>query len=1587
MKRLFYRILLSAFLLAAIVTGSQAANGYIDTLHYTMCPGDTLTLETTHRVEVTRDCIIFDTILVAEPTMDSIHMYVVNLYPAYRFVQRKEIIPGQAFNWCGETIQEAGTYTKVYKSQHGCDSTQILVVTQREGMEMELRSQQVIPFCDSVAWNGIIYRESAVLTDTLLSTVYGCDSIVTTILTKGIPFRHYETDSLFIGETLSWHGLTINEAGEYYDEHTNHFGCDSTYVLRVVLKASAPQPKVSSTRMTICEGDAFPWRGESHTLSGTYYDTVFNGSEIDTLHVLYLTVNPRYEYSETVSFSTFPTLYRGQSIPAPGTYPITYTSSGGCDSVINVIVNRQVIIHEESATICKGEVYEWRFKRLTEAQDYIETIKGKDGKDSVTYILHLSVHEIPETRVTRTICHGDSYVFGTQILTEAGEYRHTFKQDGCDSTVVLSLNIADVDTIVQVHRLNPGESYTWPANGHTYSTAGTYQVTNTNRFGCDSITRLVLTINHVDTIDSVATICPGETLVWHSISACQTGHYENVETGVHGDMRYYRLDLTVREQKEVEVSFTICGDESIGFNGKTYSKAGHYYDKGACDTLYHIIVSQTPTQVYETNAKLDGVHPYTWTYWENGTEHTDNFSTPGTYEYTSPNTTTGCNDIWRLVLSLDNNTYHFVEQVSLCEGETFSWRGHDDLSLVPGTAVYTEHLYTRTGNDSIYELQVTVRPLGHSYRTINFCGSTEWKGTTYSSSTIVYDTLTAANGCDSIVEISLRKSEGFFRRDTATIVQGEKLLWHGQTITTDGVYEDRQVTAFGCDSIYELHVGIKAATPQTNMITEIAEICEGDYYEWRGHKYYNKGLYPDTVFATTIDEQDTIFVLNLNVIEQERRREQYFFCENEKLERIYGEDYNAKVRTDSVYRDTVAVANRQPYIWRGQNLTHTGIYRDTLTASTGCDSIYQLVLTIYDKEVLRDTVIRACETDLPIRWKNRWISETGIIYDTITTHDVDTIWRVDVRIVPMEYETIEKTLCEGDSYSFNGHNFTRDTLLHDTIYTGLGCGKEYTVFLRFRKVQTVDYYAQTPSNEAYIWNIDGTTYSYRYNGNYEHVIRTADDACDSIRYVLHLTVGAVYEFRDSTKLCQSELPYLWHNQMIYDAGIYYDSLQTVMGYDSVYILKVLEIMPAYYAEQNIDLCDGSTAFYYRSKPYSKAGIFYDTIPSINGCDSIVHMDLTVYPTYQFYTDAIIADYQTYEWRGREYDVTGNYDITYPTINDCDSTYTLRLKVVETAIYNTYDTICEGGTYRWRGVDYSQDGIYTDTVYKPQSSSSAIYTLYLTVLHPTNITSATVQDICADARTFDITFTYTGAQPTAYSIYFDQLAKDEGFKDVINQQLYGETRIASAPLPEKPEVVYLEHTKYVKPNTYTMSLVLDNGICGKSSVDSIALKIKYPNWIIEQNWNDIVVPLKQKLNGGYEFSQVDWYVNEVRQINNGKGYLQYNFRDGDQVVMSATRKGENYAIETCPLTIHINSNIAYDEPVLVYPTQTPRYMPKVTVESPRDGQYEIFNSTGLIINSGELHEGQTDLMLPGTCGIYFIRVLQGDQVSSHKVLVY
>ena len=134
-----------------------------------------------------------------------------------------------------------------------------------------------------------------------------------------------------------------------------------------------------------------------------------------------------------------------------------------------------------------------------------------------------------------------------------------------------------------------------------------------------------------------------------------------------------------------------------------------------------------------------------------------------------------------------------------------------------------------------------------------------------------------------------------------------------------------------------------------------------------------------------------------------------------------------------------------------------------------------------------------------------------------------------------------------------------------------------------------------------------------------------------------------------------------------------------------------------------------------------------------------------------------------------------------------------MTVIPTIRQNTIDTICIGQEYIWRGDTIREAGYYTDTVAEKEALRSAIYTLNLTVLRPTNITYADVGEVCADGESFDIHFTYSGAKPSAYSVYFNQLAKNEGFRDIINEPFKGEERVAHVTMPVKTEVVYQGHT--------------------------------------------------------------------------------------------------------------------------------------------------------------------------------------------------
>src|SRR5690606_9734600 len=196
------------------------------------------------------------------------------------------------------------------------------------------------------------------------------------------------------------------------------------------------------------------------------------------------------------------------------------------------------------------------------------------------------------------------------------------------------------------------------------------------------------------------------------------------------------------------------------------------------------------------------------------------------------------------------------------------------------------------------------------------------------------------------------------------------------------------------------------------------------------------------------------------------------------------------------------------------------------------------------------------------------------------------------------------------------------------------------------------------------------------------------------------------------------------------AGTYIDTLSTIHGCDSVITLNlaVLNVLTTDLVEV---LCEGST-FNFGGRFLDTTGIYVDTLTSSIGCDSIVTLDLTVHPVYDVTVYDTICDGEIYDFLGSPLTAGGNYIDTLSTINGCDGVVRLILTVHPVVTYEFDDEICEGTPYVFGGINLDSTGTYIDTLTSALGCDS-IVTLNLTV-HP--VYAVTVDEQICDGTTFD-----------------------------------------------------------------------------------------------------------------------------------------------------------------------------------------------------------------------------------------------------------
>jgi gliding motility-associated-like protein len=165
--------------------------------------------------------------------------------------------------------------------------------------------------------------------------------------------------------------------------------------------------------------------------------------------------------------------------------------------------------------------------------------------------------------------------------------------------------------------------------------------------------------------------------------------------------------------------------------------------------------------------------------------------------------------------------------------------------------------------------------------------------------------------------------------------------------------------------------------------------------------------------------------------------------------------------------------------------------------------------------------------------------------------------------------------------------------------------------------------------------------------------------------------------------------------------------------------------------------------------YTQSGAYTDTLSALNGCDSIVSLNLTI--TGAIITPPLVASAcspYTAPW-GTVYTQSGTYTDTLTTLNGCDSIVNVNLTITSAIIAPPITTsACSTYTAPW-GTVYTQSGSYSDTLTSVNGCDS-IVSVNLTI---TGLPTVTVSSISASCELPDGAATATatgGAGNYSYS---------------------------------------------------------------------------------------------------------------------------------------------------------------------------------------------------------------------------------------------
>ena len=482
-------------------------------------------------------------------------------------------------------------------------------------------------------------------------------------------------------------------------------------------------------------------------------------------------------------------------------------------------------------------------------------------------------------------------------------------------------------------------------------------------------------------------------------------------------------------------------------------------------------------------------------------------------------------------------------------------------------------------------------------------------------------TVQMTNSCgetiDTVVSINVHPNLGGQRQDTVC----DAYSWQGSMLTADTTLYTHLQTVHQCDSLLQIDVTVLHSSSDTiNTV-----IIENDLPYTFLNTTFTAAVADTALHTTNAVGCDSTVVFTLHVWDNVTTTVDSTVCAHQlpvtwngvafsradtgsvKLTTSHGADSVVYMTLyvlpdDTVYFYDTVVENSLPYVFAGHD--HTGPVADTVThlaSSNGCDSALHLYLHVwYNQHTDLDTAV--CARWMPVTWEGASFNDThSIVLPDI--HGADSVVTMHVTILPNDTTDIFDTVVENSlPHTFEGRwTFTTDADTNLGLVSVAGCD---------------------------------SVLHYRL-----HVWRNVEETFD-------------------TTVCDNVWPLEWHGYKFLFGGHAEVHTLTVHGADSTLLLNVA-VNPVYDTSIDAEICDNET-YTLGPQTLSAPGTYQHLFSTIHGCDSLVHVRLTVWPTYHTHFYDTVCASAGIDFEGTHYSQAGAYTVNYRTIHQCDSLATLHL---------------------------------------------------------------------------------------------------------------------------------------------------------------------------------------------------------------------------------------------------------------------------------------------------------------------------------------